>query len=69
MRSKMRQQRPKDLCSKTLRLALHLSDREHKALERLNPDTLGCEDGPLRSSAWAAFIASPLSAPFRVNKV
>ena len=69
-RAKMRLQTPKDLCSKTLRLALHLSDLEHEYLERNNPDTLGRHDDErLRSKYWAEFIAHPASAPFRVNHV
>jgi hypothetical protein len=68
-RAKMRQQRPRDLCSKSLRLALHLSVAEHQALQKLNPETLGSEDMLVRSGAWADFIARPESAPYRVNQV
>ena len=65
----MRQQRPKDLASRTMRLALHLSDVEAGRLESLNPDTLGHDDAALRANYWRRFIESPESAPFRVNKV
>lgn len=68
-RAKMRQQRPRDLCSKTLRLALHLSVEEHRFLEKANPETLGASDMLVRSAAWADFIAQPEAAPFRVNRV
>jgi hypothetical protein len=63
-RSRMRQQLPKDICSGTMRLALHLSDLEHQYLQLHNPQLLD-ENGP----EWARFIASPDSATFRVNKV
>lgn len=60
----MRRQVPKDICSGTLRLALHLSDLEHAFLMAQNPE-LQEESGP----GWAKFIAHPDSAPFRVNRV
>ena len=63
-RSKMRQTLPRDICSGTMRLALHLSDLEHEFLQTFNPE-LQDESG----AAWAKFIAHPDSAPFRVNKV
>lgn len=70
MRVKMRaSQPPKDLASKTMRLALHLSDREHMLLTMLNPETLGAPDGRVRSASWAKFIRSPQSLKYRVNKV
>ncbi len=69
-RREMRRSRPKDLADKTMRLALHLSDAEHYALEAANPETLGRHDDErLRSQYWAQFIANPASEPFRVNKV
>lgn len=69
-RELMRQKTPKDLCSGTLRLALHLSDLEHAQLELLNPETLGRHDDErLRADYWRQFIAAPESAPFRVNTV
>ena len=62
--------RPRDLASRTMRLALHLTDSEHAALEAFNPDTLGRHDDErLRSQYWRQFIESSASAPFRVNKV
>jgi hypothetical protein len=63
-RREMRRNTPKDICSGTMRLALHLSDLEHQFLQTFNPE-LQEESGP----AWARFIAHPESAPFRVNKV
>jgi hypothetical protein len=69
-RAKMRLQTPNDLCSGTMRLALHLSDREAEYLEHHNPETLGRhDDEQLRSKYWAEFIAHPASIPYRVNKV
>jgi hypothetical protein len=68
-RNQMRQQAPKDLAGATMRLALHLSDVEHQALQVANPDTLGLPVGPDQDAAWAKFIAHPDSAPYRVNKV
>lgn len=63
-RAEMRRIVPRDICSGTMRLALHLSDVEHSYLLAMNPQ-LHDECGP----AWARFIAHPDSAPFRVNKV
>lgn len=60
----MRATQPKDICSGTMRLALHLSDLEHEFLRTFNPE-LQDENG----AEWAKFIAHPESAPFRVNKV
>jgi hypothetical protein len=57
-----------DLCSKTMRWALHLHPDELAGLERLNPDTLGRKDDEkLRAKYWAEFINSPESKPFRVQ--
>ena len=64
VRAEMRRSTPRDICSKTLRLSLHLSDVEHSYLVAMNPQ-LNDEAGP----AWARFIAHPDSEPFRVNKV
>ena len=59
----------RDLCTKTMRWALHLSDLEAAALERLNPDTLGRHDDErLRGQYWADFISRPESAPFRIQE-
>lgn len=60
----MRRTVPRDICSGTMRLALHLSDVEHTYLTHWNPE-LREESGP----GWAKFIASPDSIPFRVNRV
>jgi hypothetical protein len=70
MRARMRQgNRPKDLAGKTMRLALHLSDWEALQLEVLNRETLGSPDQGTRTAAWALFVSSPESLPYRVNKV
>ena len=59
-----------DLCSKTMRWALHLHPDELEGLERLNPDTLGRhDDEQLRAKYWADFINSPESKPFRVQRL
>jgi hypothetical protein len=63
-RNNMRRTLPRDICSGTMRLALHLSDLEHEFLMTFNPE-LQNESG----AAWAKFIAHPDSTPFRVNKV
>lgn len=68
-RQGMRRHQPRDICSRTMRLALHLSSEEADGLERLNPDTLGRhDDEQLRSKYWADFINSPESEPFRVRR-
>lgn len=61
--------RPRDLCSGTMRLALHLAEEEADELIRLNPDTLGHSDDKLRDLYWRDFCESPDSAPYRVNTV
>ena len=67
-RKKANQMRIRDLGSKTMRWALHLSDLENAQLEAMNPDTLGRHDDEhLRSHYWADFICRPESAPFRVR--
>ena len=67
-RKKANQMRIRDLGSKTMRWALHLSDLENAQLEAMNPDTLGRHDDEhLRSGYWADFISRPESAPFRVR--
>lgn len=68
-RREMRANAPKDICSGTLRLALHLSEQEHLFLERANPDTLGLPDGVEHDTAWGNFIKHPDSAAYRVNRV
>lgn len=68
-RKMMREQAPRDIASTTMRLALHLSDKEHQWLERANPESLGLPPGIDHDAAWAKFIAHPDSAPYRVNKV
>ena len=68
-RGQMRQQQARDLCSGTMRMALHLSDLEAASLERNNPDTLGIGDEKLKSAYWSDFIARPESQAFRVNRV
>lgn len=66
-RAQMRQLDKRDLCSGTMRLALHLSNEEAARLEQLNPDTLGHDDGKLRDLYWKKFAQSPEAAPYRVN--
>lgn len=66
-RQQMRQLPQKDLCSGTMRMALHLSELEAESLERNNPDTLGHDDGRLRDQYWADFINAPESREFRVR--
>ena len=67
-RAKANQMQVRDLGSKSMRWALHLSDLENDALERLNPETLGRHDDErLRAHYWADFISKPESAPFRVR--
>jgi len=68
-RKLMRQQRPKDMCSSTLRLALSLSQAEHAALERLNPESLGHANQEVNMTAWRKFCESPQSDPYKVNTV
>lgn len=69
MRRTLRGKPMKDLCSGTMRMALHLSDVEHAALRRLNPDTLGAPDTRIACAAWKLFIESPDSARYRVREV
>jgi len=69
VRIRMRQQAPRDIASGTLRLALHLSDKEAEFLETQNPESLGLPPGPDHDAAWARFISHPDSEPDRVNKV
>jgi hypothetical protein len=58
----------RDLASKTLRWALHLSEEEMQFLERNNPDTLGCLHDPAQYKAeWARFINHPESKPYKVR--
>jgi hypothetical protein len=66
-RSQMRQLPQKDLCSGSLRLALHLSDLEAESLARNNPDTLGHDDAQLNKQYWADFANSQESKQFRVR--
>lgn len=57
----------RDLASKTMRWALHLSHEEMEYLERNNPDTLGCWSDPRQYNAeWAKFVDHPEARPYKV---
>lgn len=57
----------RDLASKTMRWALHLSHEEMEYLEQMNPDTLGCWEDPRQyNTEWARFVDHPESRPFKV---
>lgn len=58
----------RDLASKTMRWALHLSEEEMAYLERHNPETLGNLADPMTyKEEWARFINHGESKPFRVR--
>lgn len=58
----------RDLCSATMRWALHFSHEEMEYLERHNPDTLGAWGDPaLYNTEWKKFVDHPESQPYRVK--
>jgi len=69
-RSQLNQCDIKDLGSKTMRWALHLSDKEIAYLEQHNADTLGRWDDPrIYNEEWKRFIDHPESQPYKVQRV
>ena len=67
-RQRIRTVTVKDLASKTMRWALHLSAIEANYLECMNPETLGrTDDERIRSNYWKQFIDSPASTPFKIG--
>lgn len=69
-RQQLNQHAIRDLGSKTMRWALHLSDKEMAYLEQHNTDTLGRWDDPkVYNAEWAKFIDHPASRPYKVQRV
>jgi len=66
-RRNMRAQDAKDICSGTMRIALHLSDLEHDWLRINNPDTLGHLDSKLSDDYWRQFCESSYSNPYKIR--